>query len=73
MKKITFLLICTLLLPTVTFAKKSKLRVFEDCLIYAQSGRNSDKRGSALSLTTGLTYSLAEANDNTYTKYIDLL
>ncbi len=73
MKKIMFLLICTLLLPMVTVAKKSKLRTFEDCMIYAQSGRNSEKRGSVLSLSTGLTYSLAGANDNTYPKYIDVI
>ena len=73
MKKIMFLLICTMLLPTITEAKKSTLRVFDDCMIYGQSGRNSEKKGSALSLTTGLTYSLAGANDNTYTKYIDVM
>jgi len=75
MKKIMFILIGTMLLPFATFAKKPKSNVntYKDCYIYAQSGRNTDKKGSALSLTTGETFSLQNANDKADTKEIDVM
>jgi hypothetical protein len=76
MRKIIFILICTMFLPLAVQAKKekkAKLETFSSCSIYAQSGRNSEKKGSALSLTTGMTYSLQNANDNTSTSDIDVM
>jgi hypothetical protein len=76
MKKLSFLLIATLILPMAMQAKNPKtpkLESFSDSYIYAQSGRNSEKKGSCLSLTTGLTYSLQNASDKTSTNDIDLM
>ena len=64
-----------MILPMTTEAKKGKstLSVHKDSYLYAQSGRNSDKKGSALSLTTGITYSLADASEKIETKDIDVM
>ena len=60
MKRMAFLLSLALMVPAVAFsAKKEKapkaLKTvnYENVKIYAQSGRNSQKRGSAVSLIDG--------------------
>lgn len=79
MKKIAFLLICSMLLPMAMQAQKKKkdkeikIRTYESCYIYGQSGRNSEKKGSAVSLTTGMTYSLMDAVDRAGEKDIDIM
>jgi len=64
MKKILLLFLATLMLPAVTEAKSVKLKQFNDVYIFGQSGRNSQKKGSAVSLTMGVTKALEDgAND----------
>lgn len=76
MKKIIFILICTIL--PFAMAAKSKVKVkpintFKNCYIYGQSGRNSSKKGSAMCLSSGATYSMANAVDKVGTKDIDIM
>ncbi len=76
MKKIIFTLICSMLVMLTVEAKKekkAKLVTFTDSYIYAQSGRNTEAKGSALSLTTGMTYSLMNCMNSTSTNDIDLM
>ncbi len=67
MKKTAFILACALLLPVGMMAQKEKkakpgaIKTYKDCYIYGQSGRNTAKKGSALDLSTGMTYSLENA------------
>lgn len=74
MKRIAFILMCTMLLPLgVQAKKKDKIKHYPDCYIYAQSGRNSEKKGSATSLYTGMTYSLENAYNSAGPDDIDLM
>lgn len=73
MKKIVLLFIGLIALSFVAEAQKGKLVTFKDCYIYAQSGRNSKAKGSALSLSTGMTYSMANVIDQASPKQIDLM
>lgn len=75
MKKLILLLACAMMIPTMMEAKKPKtgLKFYKDSYIYGQSGRNSEKKGSALALTTGTTYSLQNANDQTKPDDIDVM
>lgn len=76
MKKLSLLLICALLLPLTVSAKKPKAKAIttnEACYIYGQSNRNSEKKGSAVSLYYGMTYSLEGATMNTSPSDIDVL
>ena len=72
MKRIAFLLSLALMVPAVAFsAKKEKapkaLKTvnYENVKIYAQSGRNSQKRGSAVSLIDGRTMALEDGVNDT--------
>lgn len=74
MKKILLFLACTMMMPVMVEAKKkSGLSTFKDCYVYGQSGRNSAKKGSALSLSTGTTYSQQNACDQAGTNDIDVM
>ncbi len=73
MKKIAFILMCTMLLPLGVQAKKNKIKHYTDCYIYGQSGRNSQKKGSAVSLYSGLTYSLEDAYNSAGPDDIDIM
>lgn len=75
MKKALIILACSMMLPMAMQAKKSKsdIKTYKDCYIYAQSGRNSAKKGSAMSLSSGMTYSLQNASDVAGTKDIDVI
>lgn len=75
MKKIVLILACAMMLPLIAKAKKAKsgISTYKDCYIYGQSGRNSAKKGSALALTSGTTYSLQTANDQTSSNDIDVM
>lgn len=75
MKKLVLFLACAMMLPSLAEAKKPKsgLKIFKDSYMYGQSGRNSEKKGSALALSTGSTYSLQNANDQTSTDDIDVM
>jgi len=73
MKKIVLLFACLLALTSVAEAQKGKLVTLKDCYIYAQSGRNSKAKGSALSLSTGMTYSMANVIDQASPKQIDIM
>ncbi len=66
MKRTAIILVCAMLLPIGAIAKKEKagsIRTYKDCYIYGQSGRNTAKKGSALDLTSGITYSMQNAVD----------
>lgn len=77
MKKIVFILACTIIFTFVSQAgsrgKIKALNVFKNCYVYGQSGRNTAKKGSAICLYTGLTYSLANALNKAGAKNIDLM
>lgn len=66
MKKIALFILAAVMLPSFAFAAKEKkakpvkLLTFENVKIYAQSGRNSQKKGSAVSLTMGVTKALED-------------
>lgn len=63
MKKLAILLACALMLPAIAAnAKKDKVSELSGCYVYGQSNRNSQKKGCALSLTQGTTFSLAAAD-----------
>ncbi len=72
MKKIAFILMCTMLF-TLTVEAKNKIKSYPDCYVYAQSGRNTAAKGSAVSLYTGSTYSLENAYNSAGTDDIDLM
>ncbi len=64
MKKFFLFFMSALMLPVVTEAKSVKVKEFNDVYIFGQSGRNSQKKGSAVSLTLGQSKSLEMgAND----------
>ncbi|MDR1678813.1 MAG: hypothetical protein LBR81_03450 [Prevotellaceae bacterium] len=76
MKKIAFVLVAALLMPLCVTAQKKKkadVRTFNDCYIYGNSNRNAAKKGSAMSLTDGTTYSLENAYNIAGEKYIDVM
>ena len=64
MKKTLLFLSLLLVLPNIVLgakkAKAPKLVKFDNVKIYAQSGRNSQKRGSAVSLTEGTVMALED-------------
>lgn len=61
-----------LTIPAIaTAAKKSKMKTFNDVYIYAQSSRNTKIKGSATSLSTGITKGLEAAS--TDPKDIDVM
>ncbi|MBQ5778789.1 MAG: hypothetical protein IIW13_02235 [Paludibacteraceae bacterium] len=68
MKKFFLMCLCALMLPMAAEAKKEKkpkkvkVSEFSELKLYAQGGRNSNKRGSALSLTQGMVFSLEAAD-----------
>lgn len=72
MKKIALFLAMALMVPAIaTAAKKSKMKTFNDVYIYAQSSRNTKIKGSATSLSTGITKGLEAAS--TDPKDIDVM
>ncbi len=76
MKKIAILLMFAMVLPLgISAAKKEKVKysTYKNCYIYGQSNRNSNKKGSAVSLTSGMTYSLADALDRAGARDIDMM
>lgn len=77
MKKFISILICILMFPIITEARPKAttkaVTTYKNCYIYGQSGRNTAKKGSAMSLTTGTTYSMANAFDKAGIKNIDVM
>ncbi|MDR3704904.1 MAG: hypothetical protein P4L28_03235 [Paludibacteraceae bacterium] len=77
MKKIVFILACILMFPILTEARPKAMaraiNTYKNCYIYGQSGRNTAKKGSAMCLTTGTTYSMANAFDKAGIKNIDVM
>ncbi|MCR5298431.1 MAG: hypothetical protein K6D57_03940 [Paludibacteraceae bacterium] len=72
MKKFALFLVMALTIPAIaTAAKKSKMKTFNDVYIYAQSSRNTKIKGSATSLSTGITKGLEAAS--TDPKDIDVM
>ena len=72
MKKFALFLVMALTIPAIaTAAKKAKMKTFNDVYIYAQSSRNTKIKGSATSLSTGITKGLEAAS--TDPKDIDVM
>ncbi len=72
MKKLLFVALATLMVPSVLVAKPKvkKLVTYNDVYIYGQSNRNAQEKGSAVSLVDGKTMALEDAVKDT--KSVDI-
>jgi hypothetical protein len=72
MKKTGLFLIVSILFP-IALSAQGELSVYENAYIWGQSARNTSKKGSAIELYSGKTFSLGNVVSKTSPDRIDLL